>query len=66
MTVYDDARKVIELNGDTYSSYEVMGIFRALAAENERLRMTLKSLLEEDELTLKGRGIAFDALPHAV
>jgi hypothetical protein len=36
--IVEQARKVVELHGDTYSSYEVVGLLGQLVAEVERLR----------------------------
>jgi hypothetical protein len=36
--ILEDLQKIIRCNGDTYSSYEVMGLLKQAAAEIERLR----------------------------
>ena len=42
MSAADEARKVVALGGDTYSSYEVIGLLSRLEAENPKLRAALK------------------------
>jgi hypothetical protein len=41
--IVEQARKVVELRGDTYSSYEVVGLLGQLVAEVERLQDCLQA-----------------------
>jgi hypothetical protein len=41
--IVEQARKIIALRGDTYSSYEVIGLLGQLAREVERLRAALEA-----------------------
>jgi hypothetical protein len=57
--IVEQARKVVELHGDTYSSYEVVGLLGQLVAEIERARQEGNKLAEENiELCVKLREAA--------
>lgn len=45
--IVDEARRIVALRGDTYSSYEVLGVLGRSAAEIERLRSLLKECADD-------------------
>jgi len=49
--IVEEAKKIVALRGDTYSSYEVVGLVGRFADEIERLR----SLLKAEKTTLELR-----------
>jgi hypothetical protein len=45
--IVEQARKVVELHGDTYSSYEVVGLLGQLVAEIERLQQLYRDAIAD-------------------